>query len=158
MIAVTAALLVLGATAVLIPADVWSQGIDVRVNNVAEDLLTTGVTQSETSLAMRVNPAAICIGFRDFGHQPRRNAFAVSSNDGTSFDDDGCVPVSPGDPFADPSLVLTSAGEFLYASVRGGFAGLDLHRSRGRDRLSVGKACTVASALGFGRRIRGLPE
>jgi hypothetical protein len=103
-------------------------GGDVPVTNAALDVLGVGVTQQETTIAVRqVGPTTtVCVGFRDFGNNARINGFGYSLNGGTSFIDGGSLPVGP---FADPSLVVDSAGDFLYGSLRGGLQQLDLHTS-----------------------------
>ncbi len=107
-----------------------AQGVDVRVNDPAQDV--GGATQDEVTLA--VNGETICVGFRDFAGGLRANGFGVSKDGGRTFRDGGLV--APGQAlFADPSLVAIPGGGFWYASLEGGLVGVLLHHSADCERF-----------------------
>ncbi len=136
----------------LLPLSTRAQSTDVRVNNTlvpTVDAYGVGVTQQETTLAVRSNLSAICVGFRDYGSQDRVNGFAFSTDGGASFTDGGALPLVPGGirPFADPTLVLNSAGQFLFGSLRGGFAGLDLHVSSNCSSFAYAEPIVIGGGI-----------
>ncbi len=112
------------ALAALGPGGTRAQGVDVRVNDPAQD--NGGVTQNEVTLA--VDGDVLCVGWRDFADGARRNGFGVSRDGGKTFRDGGPVSLAHS-LFADPSLLAIPGGGFWYASLEAGLRGVILHKS-----------------------------
>jgi hypothetical protein len=113
---------------------------NVSVNNPALDVIppmgTNSHTQSETSLALNQTTGTICSAYNDsyglFTAGIGLTGFSRSTNGGTSFTDQGAVPMGTGDDgtsFGDPSVVWRKKdGRFYLTTIDE--AGLGLWVSR----------------------------
>jgi hypothetical protein len=103
---------------------------NVQVNCVAEDGTSPQNTQSETSVA--VSGQKVVVGYNDslVCCRPAVNftAYSVSTDDGKSFTDMGTLPFRPDvQPIGDPTVARDDHGNFYFASLALGSAGLGSH-------------------------------
>ena len=103
---------------------------NVQVNCRAEDGSSPKNTQSETSVA--VTGSKVVVGFNDslVCCIPALNltGYSVSVDGGKTFTDEGDLPWQPNvQPIGDPSVAHDPAGNFYFASLALGSAGLDAH-------------------------------
>ncbi len=111
------------------PAEKSTTG-NVQVNCVAEDGASPQNTQSETSVA--VSGQKVVVGFNDslVCCFPALNltGYSVSTNGGSSFTDQGTLPFRPNvQPIGDPTVATDGQGNFFFASLALGSAGLGTH-------------------------------
>lgn len=111
------------------PAETSTTG-NVQVNCVAEDGTSPQNTQSETSVA--VSGQKVVVGYNDslVCCFPALNftAYSVSTNGGKSFTDMGTLPFRPDvQPIGDPAVASDDHGNFYFASLALGSAGLGTH-------------------------------
>jgi hypothetical protein len=111
------------------PAEKSTTG-NVQVNCVAEDGTSPQNTQSETSVA--VSGQKVVVGFNDslVCCFPALNltGYSVSTDGGSSFTDKGTLPFRPNvQPIGDPSVARDDQGNFYFASLALGSAGLGTH-------------------------------
>lgn len=111
------------------PAEKSTTG-NVQVNCVAEDGTSPQNTQSETSVA--VSGQKVVVGYNDslVCCLPALNlsAYSVSTNGGSSFTDEGTLPFRPNvQPIGDPAVATDGQGNFYFASLALGSAGLGTH-------------------------------
>jgi hypothetical protein len=111
------------------PAEASTTG-NVQVNCVAEDGTSPQNTQSETSVA--VSGQKVVVGFNDslVCCFPAANlsGYSVSTSGGASFTDAGTLPFRPNvQPIGDPSVAADGQGNFYFASLALGSAGLGTH-------------------------------
>lgn len=103
---------------------------NVQVNCVAEDGTSPQNTQSETSVA--VSGQKVVVGYNDslVCCFPALNltAYSVSTDGGSTFTDMGTLPFRPDlQPIGDPSVARDDQGNFYFASLALGSAGLGTH-------------------------------
>lgn len=111
------------------PAEKSTTG-NVQVNCVAEDGTSPQNTQSETSVA--VSGQKVVVGYNDslVCCLPAVNftAYSVSTDGGSSFTDKGTLPFRPDvQPIGDPTVATDGQGNFYFASLALGSAGLGTH-------------------------------
>jgi hypothetical protein len=111
------------------PAEKSTTG-NVQVNCVAEDGTSPQNTQSETSVA--VSGQKVVVGFNDslVCCFPALNltGYSVSTDGGSSFTDQGTLPFRPNvQPIGDPAVATDGQGNFYFASLALGSAGLGTH-------------------------------
>jgi hypothetical protein len=111
------------------PAEASTTG-NVQVNCVAEDGTSPQNTQSETSVA--VSGQKVVVGYNDslVCCLPAVNftAYSVSTDGGSSFTDKGTLPFRPDvQPIGDPTVARDDQGNFYFASLALGSAGLGTH-------------------------------
>jgi hypothetical protein len=111
------------------PAEASTTG-NVQVNCTAEDGTSPQNTQSETSVA--VSGQKVVVGFNDslVCCFPALNltGYSVSTNGGSSFTDEGTLPFRPDvQPIGDPAVATDGQGNFFFASLALGSAGLGTH-------------------------------
>jgi len=111
------------------PAEASTTG-NVQVNCVAEDGTSPQNTQSETSVA--VSGQKVVAGFNDslVCCFPALNltGYSVSTDGGSSFADEGTLPFRPNvQPIGDPTVATDGQGNFFFASLALGSAGLGTH-------------------------------
>ncbi len=111
------------------PAETSTTG-NVQVNCVAEDGTSPQNTQSETSVA--ASGHKVVVGYNDslVCCFPALNfsAYSVSTDGGKSFTDMGTLPFRPDvQPIGDPAVARDDHGNFYFASLALGSAGLGTH-------------------------------
>jgi len=111
------------------PAEASTTG-NVQVDCVAEDGTSRQNTQSETSVA--ASGQKVVVGYNDslVCCFPALNlsAYSVSSDGGTTFTDMGTLPFRPNvQPIGDPAVASDDQGNFYFASLALGSAGLGTH-------------------------------
>jgi len=111
------------------PAEKSTTG-NVQVNCVAEDGTSPQNTQSETSVA--TSGQKVVVGFNDslVCCFPALNltGYSVSTDGGSSFTDEGTLPFRPNvQPIGDPTVARDDQGNFYFASLALGSAGLGSH-------------------------------
>jgi hypothetical protein len=111
------------------PAEASGTG-NVQVNCVAEDGTSPQNTQSETSVA--TSGQKVVVGFNDslVCCFPALNlsGYSVSTDGGSSFTDEGTLPFRPNvQPIGDPTVATDGQGNFYFASLALGSAGLGTH-------------------------------
>jgi len=111
------------------PAETSTTG-NVQVNCLAEDGTSPQNTQSETSVA--TSGQKVVVGYNDslVCCFPALNltAYSVSTDGGSSFTDEGTLPFRPDvQPIGDPAVATDGQGNFYFASLALGSAGLGTH-------------------------------
>jgi hypothetical protein len=122
------------------PAERSTTG-NVQVNCVAEDGTSPQNTQSETSVA--VSGHKVVVGYNDslVCCIPAVNftAYSVSTDGGSSFTDEGTLPFRPDvQPIGDPTVARDDQGNFYFASLALGSAGLGAHSKIAFYKMAAG--------------------
>ncbi len=122
------------------PAEKSTTG-NVQVNCVAEDGTSPQNTQSETSVA--VSGHKVVVGYNDslVCCFPALNltAYSVSTDGGSSFTDQGTLPFRPNvQPIGDPAVATDGQGNFYFASLALGSAGLGAHSKIAFYKMAAG--------------------
>ncbi len=114
---------------------------NVQVNCMAEDGTSPQNTQSETSVA--VSGQKVVVGYNDslVCCFPALNftAYSVSTDGGKSFTDMGTLPFRPDvQPIGDPAVASDKQGNFYFASLALGSAGLGSHSEIAFYKMAAG--------------------